>query len=159
LEVENMARVKSLFEKYDPYGEESEQRTTFFPVVLPPKEYVIQGIAKPESRMKATLTERVATKVERTTDRTQILSNHEGRQNEKRWSSLNRNENNVQRREKTSQNGLCAYCDFLDKKYSFCLIKRLNGRDAPCPYKNGVNGIALVERSKPQYHAFKPIFP
>lgn len=156
-----MARVKSLFEKYNPYDEEeSEQRTTFFPVVLPPKEYVIQGIAKPELKMKATLTERVAKmKVERTTDRTQILRNHEGRQTEKCWNSLNLNENSIQRQEKTSQNGLCSYCDFHDKKYSFCLIKRLNGKDAPCPYKNGVNGITLLERSKPQYHAFTPIFP
>ena len=126
-----MARVKSLFEEYDIRDEEEfEQRTTFFPVVLPPKEYVIQGIAKPELKMKATVTERVATmKVERTIDRTRILNNHEGRQNEKRWNSLNRNKNSIQRQEQISQNGLCSYCDFHDKMYGFCLIRRLKGKD------------------------------
>jgi hypothetical protein len=33
--------------------------------------------------------------------------------------------------------GICGFCDFWDKAYGGCLIKRMNGDGFTCPYTNG----------------------
>lgn len=91
-------------------------------LVLPPRRLVIQGLfpaprnssIPPESIQIQKLLKRISKK--------------------KEW--------NGQRSEYI--NGFCEFCDFWDKKYGFCLIKRVKG--VSCPFVNGnTNTICLTK--------------
>ena len=114
--------------------EETVEEPFFLPKIMPSAEHVIQGIAKPKLKPKPSVANReAALKARRTVERTLVPTRLNGKHFVKH---LNREGNNVNHRVKRedSGNSLCKFCDFLDKKYGYCLIKRLNGKEAPCLY-------------------------
>jgi len=110
------------------FGEPAE-KPFLYPNFLPPSENVIQGIAKPELKPKPS----AALTVKGTDGRTRVRTGFSRGRFVKRF---NRERNNVENQVKREDDGnsLCRFCDFHDKEYGYCLIKRLNGKEAACLY-------------------------
>jgi hypothetical protein len=114
--------------------EETVEEPFFLPKIIPSAEHVIQGIAKPELKPKPSITNReTALKARKTVGRTLVPTGFNGRHFVKRSNHEGTNIEHLVKRENDG-NGLCRFCDFHDKEYGYCLIKRLNGKEAPCFY-------------------------
>ena len=116
------------------FFEETVEEPFFLPKIIPSVEHVIQGIAKPELKPNPSIANREDTlKARKTVGRTLVPTGFNRRRFVKR---LKQEGNNIEHQVKREDdgNGLCRFCDFHDKECGYCLIKRLNGKEAPCIY-------------------------
>jgi len=114
--------------------EETIEEPFFLPKIIPSMEHVIQGIAKPELKPKPSVANReAALKARKTVERTPVPTGFNRRIFVK---SLNHKGTNIEHQVEREDdgNGLCRFCDFHDRECGYCLIKRLNGKEAPCIY-------------------------